>query len=58
MYTSGPVFPLFPEISSNALNQTVKWAMIPVWVVAALVIVLFGPARLSRKPIPQGPGEE
>jgi membrane protease YdiL (CAAX protease family) len=57
MYTSGPVFPLFPEISSNALNQTVKWAIIPVWVTAVLVIVLFGPARLSRKPIPQGAGE-
>jgi membrane protease YdiL (CAAX protease family) len=58
MYTSGPVFPLFPDISTNAINQSVKWAIVPVWVAALLVIVLFGPARLSRKPIPLRPGEE
>ena len=34
----------------NALNQTVKWAIIPVWVTAVLVIVRFGAARLSRQP--------
>jgi len=50
MYTSGAVFPLFPDVSLNALNQTVKWAIIPVWVTAVLVIVRFGAARLSRQP--------
>jgi hypothetical protein len=57
MYTSGAALVLFPELSSDALNQIVKWAIVPVWVAALLVIVLLGPARLSRKPIPQGPGE-
>ena len=50
MYTSGAVFPLFPDVSLNALNQTVKWAIIPVWVTAVLVIARFGAARLSRQP--------
>ena len=58
MYTSGPVFALFPDISMDAINQSVKWVIVPVWIAALLVIVLFGPARLSRKPIPFGPGEE
>ena len=49
MYTSGPVFPLFPDISTSAINASVKWAIVPVWVAALLVIVLFGPARLSRQ---------
>jgi membrane protease YdiL (CAAX protease family) len=58
MYTSGAVYPLFPDISTNALNQSVKWAIVPVWIAALLIIALFGRARLSRKPISLGPGEE
>jgi membrane protease YdiL (CAAX protease family) len=57
MYTSGPVFPLFPEISMTAVNQTVKWAILPVWVTAVLVIAWFGAARLSHQPAPQDPDE-
>ena len=50
MYTSGPVFALFPDISTDAINGSVKWVIVPVWVAALLVIVLYGPARLSRQP--------
>jgi hypothetical protein len=57
MYTGPNVFPLFPDISSDALNQTVKWIIIPVWVTAVLVIALFGAARLSRRPVSQEPVE-
>jgi membrane protease YdiL (CAAX protease family) len=53
MYTSGLLFPLFPDISLKALNQTVRVVAIPIWVMAVLVIALFGAARLSRKPAPQ-----
>jgi membrane protease YdiL (CAAX protease family) len=58
MYTSGPVFALFPDISTDAINQSVRWVIVPVWIAALLVIALLGPARLSRKPIPLGPGKE
>jgi len=48
---TGPiVFPLFPDISTTALNQVVKLAVIPVWVMAVLVIARFGASRLSRQP--------
>jgi membrane protease YdiL (CAAX protease family) len=50
MYTGPIVFPLFPDISTTALNQVVKLAVIPVWVMAVLVIARFGAARLSRQP--------
>jgi membrane protease YdiL (CAAX protease family) len=50
MYTSDSLWPLFPDVSSNALNQTVKLVIIPVWVMAVLVIARFGAARLSRQP--------
>ena len=51
MYTSDSLWPLFPDVSSNALNQTVKLVIIPVWVMAVLVIARFGAARLSRQPV-------
>jgi membrane protease YdiL (CAAX protease family) len=50
MYTSDSLWPLFPDVSSNALNQTVKLVIIPVWVMAVLVTARFGAARLSRQP--------
>jgi membrane protease YdiL (CAAX protease family) len=57
MYTGPVVFPLFPDISSTALNQIIKLVVIPIWIMAVLVIARFGPARLSRQPVSQEPGE-
>jgi len=57
VYTGSIVFPLFPDISSTALNQIVKLAIIPIWVIAVLIIARFGAARLSRQPVSQGPVE-
>ena len=51
VYTGSNVFPLFPDISTTALNQIVKLAVIPIWVMALLIITRFGAARLSRQPI-------
>lgn len=57
MYTGPNVVPLFPDISSNAMNQIIKLSAIPVWIMVVLVIARFGPARLSRQPVSQEPGE-
>ena len=57
VYTGPNVFPLFPDISSTALNQIVKLAVIPIWVIAILIIARFGAARLSRQSVSQEPAE-
>ena len=56
MFTGPNVFPLFPDISSNALDQIIKLAPIPVWIMAILIIARYGAARLSRQPVNQEPG--
>jgi membrane protease YdiL (CAAX protease family) len=50
MMTGPNIFPLFPEFSSDAVNQITKLIAIPVWVIAILIVALFGAARLSRQP--------
>ena len=57
MFTGPNVFPLFPEISSNAESQIIKLIAIPVWVMVVLIIARFGAARLSRQPVNQEPAE-
>ena len=56
MFTGPNVFPLFPDISSNALDQIIKLAPIPVWIMAILIIARYGAARLSRQPVNQEQG--
>jgi membrane protease YdiL (CAAX protease family) len=55
VYTGSSIFPLFPDIyiSTTALNQILKLAVIPIWIMAVLLIARFGAARLSRQPAPQ-----
>jgi hypothetical protein len=48
MYTGPNVFPLFPDISSAALNQIIMLTIIPVWILAVLLIARFGATPLSR----------
>jgi membrane protease YdiL (CAAX protease family) len=48
MYTGPSVFPLFPDISSAALNQIIMLTIIPVWILAVLLIARFGATPLSR----------
>jgi len=52
------VFGMFPALPEPAQFQIMALAQIPGWILVVLLAVVFGPARLSRKPIPQGPGEE
>jgi hypothetical protein len=55
--SSDIVFGMFPALPQPAQFQIMALAQIPGWILVALLTVVFGPARLSRKPIPQGPGE-
>jgi len=48
MYTGPNIFPLFPDISTTALNQVIKLAVIPIWILVVLLIARFGAAHLSR----------
>ena len=49
MYTAGAFFELFPEITTDALNVALKWAIIPIWIFAVIIIAIYGPTHLSRK---------
>lgn len=54
----GIVFGMFPDLSPDVHFQ-IAWALasIPGWIFVVLLVVVFGAARLSRKPVPQEPGE-
>jgi membrane protease YdiL (CAAX protease family) len=55
--SSDIVFGMFPALPEPAQFQIMALAQIPGWILVVLLAVVFGPARLSRKPNPQGPGE-
>jgi membrane protease YdiL (CAAX protease family) len=48
MFTGPNIYPLFPELSSTAMDQIIKLVVIPLWVLVVLVITRFGAAHLSR----------
>ena len=52
------LFAMFPDLS-KAVQVHIQWELgnIPGWIIVVLLVILFGAARLSRKPVPQGPGE-
>ena len=50
MFTGPNLFPLFPDISSDAMKQIIQLIPIPLSVMVVLVIARFGAARLSRQP--------
>jgi membrane protease YdiL (CAAX protease family) len=49
------VFGMFPELSESAQFQIMALTQIPGWITVVVLLVVFGPARLSRQPIPQPP---
>jgi hypothetical protein len=49
------VFGMFPALPEPAQFQIMTLAQIPGWIVVVLLIVVFGPARLSRKSAPREP---
>jgi membrane protease YdiL (CAAX protease family) len=53
--SSAIVFGIFPDLSESAQFQIMALTQIPGWVVVVLLIVVFGPARLSRKSASQEP---
>jgi membrane protease YdiL (CAAX protease family) len=51
----GYVLGMFPDISPDAyFHIGSELGNITAWALVVLLLVLFGPARLSRKPVPQG----
>ena len=50
----GSLFAMFPDLS-EAVRYHIQWELgnIPGWLIVGLLLVLFGAARLSRKPVPQ-----
>jgi len=55
--SSDIVFGMFPALPENAQFQIMTLTQIPGWIVVILLIVVFGPARLSRQPVSQEPGD-
>jgi membrane protease YdiL (CAAX protease family) len=49
------VFGMFPALPEPAQFQIMTLVQIPGWIVVMLLIVVFGPARLSRKSAPREP---
>jgi len=49
MFTGPALFPLFPDMPSDAQATIIRFVVIPVWALALLVIAVFGPRRLSRR---------
>ena len=49
------VFGVFPALPESAPFQIMALAQIPGWIIVMLLIVVFGPARLSRKSASQEP---
>ncbi len=52
--TGDIVFGIFPALPESAPFQIMALAQIPGWVMVVVLIVVFGPARLSRKSASQG----
>jgi len=50
----GTMFAMFPDLS-EAVRYHIQWELgnIPGWIIVVLLLILFGTARLSRKPVPQ-----
>jgi membrane protease YdiL (CAAX protease family) len=49
----GTLFAMFPDLSEAVrYHLFMELGNIPGWIIVILLIILFGPARLSRKPIP------
>ncbi len=55
--SSDIVFGMFPALPENAQFQIMTLTQIPGWIVVILLIAVFGPARLSRQPVSQEPGD-
>lgn len=47
--SGGIVFGMFPDVLESTQFQILAWAQIPGWILVVLLIIVFGPARLSRK---------
>ena len=47
--SGGIVFGMFPDVLESIQFQNLAWAQIPGWILVVLLIIVFGPARLSRK---------
>ena len=54
--TGGVLFAMFPDLS-EAAQYHIQWELgnIPGWIIVALLLILFGAARLSRQPVIQEP---
>jgi membrane protease YdiL (CAAX protease family) len=54
--TDVTLFSMFPDLSEAARSH-IMWELgnIPGWIIVVLLVLLFGAARLSRKPVPQEP---
>jgi membrane protease YdiL (CAAX protease family) len=55
--SGGIVFGMFPDLPESAEFQILALTQIPGWIFVALLIVVFGPARLSRQPVNQKLGK-
>ena len=47
--SGGIVFGMFPDVLESTQFEILAWAQIPGWILVVLLIIVFGPARLSRK---------